>query len=135
MKKETTMETKTKINQKNIPMRGSLLNRLFEGMEGRPAPIVGMGATVMYHTDRAAVTVVFVNEAGTRIETTRDTCKRTDNNGMSECQAYEYTSNMGAGRSSWTLRKDGSWVRAGDPIRGGQRVCLGSRDEYHDYSF
>lgn len=118
---------------------GSLNSRLMEAAK-QPKPEVGMGATITYHTDRTACTIVSVSEDGKRIETTPDKAIRTDLNPdgsapMTDCQSYRYESQPDANRTAWTLRKDGGWVKEGEPLRKGQRICLGFRDEHYDYSF
>ncbi len=120
---------------RRIPMRGSLHNRLYEGMVGCPAPEVGAGATITMYTDSHATTIVEVSKSGKRILVQRDHAKRTDTNGMSESQEYEYSPNPEANRQAFTLRADGGWVREGESLRGGQRIVIGFRRAYHDYSF
>lgn len=118
---------------------GSLMNRIFEDMR-MPEPEVGMGATAFMYSDRHALTIVAVhkNKAGkaTAVEVTRDNAKRVDTLGMTDSgQRYEYTSNPDGHRTTYTLRRNGSWVRKGETISGGQRIGIGQRDEYHDFSF
>jgi hypothetical protein len=120
---------------RRIPMRGSLHNRLYEGMVGNPAPVVGLGVTITMYTDSHAATVVEVSKSGKRILIQKDNAKRTDTNGMSESQSYEYTPNPEAHKQAFTLRADGGWVREGESLRGGQRIVIGFRRAYHDYSF
>lgn len=123
----------------NIKLYGSLNSRLMESSK-QPTPVVGMGATITFHTDRTACTVASVSENGKRIETTRDLAERTDLNPdgsapMTDCQSYKYTTLPDARREAWTIRKDGGWVKEGESLRGGQRICLGFRSEHYDYSF
>lgn len=114
---------------------GSLVNGLMAGSKSK-APTVGMGATVLSWTDRAAATVVWVSPDGKSVKITDDTAKRVDSNGMSECQTYEYTSNMNVEEArTFTLRKNGSWVRKGGGSKNGQRILIGHRETYHDFSF
>lgn len=56
---------------------------------------------------------------------------RTDNNGMSECQTYEYHRNPEGTCHIATLRKDGSFRLAG----GKTLVHVGERNKYYDFSF
>ncbi len=113
---------------------GSLHNRLMEG-PSPCAPEIGMGATRLMHTDRLAMTIVSVDKSGKRIEVTRDSAKRKDNNGMSETQIWEFASNPEGSRRAYTLRKDGSWVTEGLSMREGERLLVGERLEYYDFSF
>ena len=73
----------------------SLTNRLQEGAAVTEVPKVGDGATLFLYSDRHAYTVrmVRVSPSGKTIEirASRDEARRTDNNGFSESQDYEYT--------------------------------------------
>lgn len=118
---------------------GSIMNRIQEEMV-MPEPQVGDGATQFCFSDRHALTIVAVhkNKAGEaiRVETTRDSAKRIDNLGMTDSgQRYEYTTNPDGHRTSWTKRKNGSWVRQGESLAGGSRIGIGHREEYYDFSF
>lgn len=98
-----------------------------------PEPKVGMGVTFLYWTDRGAGTIMEV-KSPRRIVVTEDISTRTDSNGMSESQNYKYDVNPKAPRQIFTKRKNGAWVKLGDEMNG-QRIKLGYRDAYHDYSF
>lgn len=117
---------------------GSLVN-LISGNAKYPEPEVGMGATLLGWTDRNPATIVSVkkNKEGkaVAVEITRDEYKRIDSNGMSECQEYEYTPVKDAPRSTYTKRKNGAWVRAGESMKGGARLAIGQRERYYDFSF
>src|SRR6266403_4705829 len=108
-------------------MQGSLVNHIM-GESKQPVPVRGMGVTILMYTDREAATIVLVNMANTSVFISRDTAKRIDSNGMSESQTYEYTSNMDSKHlEEYTLRKNGAWVRKGEPMKGGQRIAIGYR--------
>lgn len=109
---------------------GSLINHLMD-TSGPLAPEVGMGATLVYWTDRHPATVIEVSRTGHRIVVQEDTSTRTDSYGMSDAQSYEFTPNPHGTKHVATRRKDGSYRISGD----GTRVLLGSRSRYHDYSF
>lgn len=113
---------------------GNLINRVMENTTSNK-PTVGMGATILGYSDRHAATVVSVSKDGKSVDIQRDTATRTDKNGMSECQDYEYSPNPDAPIESYTLRKNGTWVREGESMKGGTKVALGYRDKYYDYSF
>lgn len=111
---------------------GSLVNHLLSGSLD-PRPALGMGATILMWTDRHPATVIEVNSA-TRITVREDRATRTDKNGMSDSQSYAYETNPYGRVEVYTLRKNGAWVRQGDTMRG-QRLSLGHRSEYRDFSF
>lgn len=112
---------------------GSLVNHLMANSRN-PAPTVGMGATMLFWTDREACTVVEVSKDGKTVLVQEDTATRTDNNGMSDCQSYAYSPDPNGGKHTYTLRRNGRWVRKGDSMRGAG-LRLGTRDHHHDYSF
>ena len=108
---------------------GSFFNNLYQDTQSNE-PVVGMGATIVYWTDRAACTVARVVAPKT-IEISPDKATRMDDHGMSDAQSYEYETDPDAGTYKVTLRKDGRWK-----ISGSQTVVLlGVRRHYHDYSF
>ena len=113
---------------------GSLVNHLMSGSAGA-VPEVGMGCTILLWTDRRPATIVEVNKEKTRIVIQEDDAKRIDKNGMSEVQEWEYTSNPNAYKDTYTLRKDGSYVRLGSTLKDGTRILIGHREKYHDFSF
>lgn len=113
---------------------GSFVNHVYGRMVNTPTPEVGMGATVLMWTDRAPATIVEVVSPKT-IKVQGDNAKRVDENGMSESQTYEYTPNEDGPVDTYTLRKNGRWIRKGDPMKGGQCLLVGSREKYHDFSF
>lgn len=113
-------------------MTNSLVNNIM-GNAKNPAPAIGMGATILGYTDRYPVTVIAV--AGKRITVQRDACKRTDSNGMSDAQSYEFAPDPSGVTEDFSLRRNGAWVSVGDSIHGGTRILLGHRSAYYDYSF
>lgn len=115
-------------------MTGSVFNNLM-GQTQPATPEVGMGATRLMWTDRVAVTVVEVSKNGKRLVVQEDKATRTDNHGMSDSQSYAYEPNPHGRKGAYTLRKNGTWVREGSPMRNGERLLVGSRNHYHDYSF
>jgi hypothetical protein len=122
---------------------GNLTNRVMESSR-QVEPEVGMGATVTSFSDRAAGTVVEINvSCKAIIRVQEDAAKRTDNNGMSECQDYEYSADPD-GRS-WYFKKDktGRWEQVWfnlktnrwNKVGCGDGLFLGTRRKYHDFSF
>ena len=122
-----------------VPLRlgsatGSLINHIYSG-DRDSEPVVGMGATILMWSDRHAATVVEVSADKKRVVIQRDNAKRTDKNGMSESQTYEFTPDPEARRETYTLRKNGAWVIKGGGLKNGGRIKLGARSEYRDFSF
>lgn len=91
---------------------------------------VGTGATQVMFTDRHAFTVVRVSDSGKTVWVQQDKARRTDKNGMSESQTYEFTPDKDATVIMLRLTKSGKWhsVTHGN-------FLVGERHEYHDYSF
>lgn len=54
---------------------------------------------------------------------------------MSESQDYCYEQNPNAKRETYTLRKNGAWVKEGESMKNGSRLRIGERLEYFDFSF
>lgn len=111
----------------------SLVNILMSNGD-KPTPVVGMGCTRLAWTDRHAFTVVEVVNTKT-IKVRQDHAKRIDTNGVSESQTYEYTADPNAPIITVTLRKNGRWVEKGESAKHGTAYSIGSRNEYHDFSF
>ncbi|MFZ9958745.1 MAG: hypothetical protein ACO3E7_08995 [Burkholderiaceae bacterium] len=119
----------------------SLINHLYSRTEG-DEPVVGTPATLLYWTDRSPATVVEVNHKKRFIVVQEDNYRRTDENGLSESQAYDYTPNPDGHTRIFRKLKNGQWaehfinpetkrlVKAG-----GCGLLLGRREKYHDYTF
>ena len=120
---------------------GSLVNHLYSrSVNGQPVPTIGMGATILNWTDRKAGTIIEVNKTIIRVQ--EDNATRIDNNGMSECQEYEYTANPDGYVHTFRQDKNGMWsaVYFNEKTKrynksGGSGVLIGRREQYHDYSF
>ena len=123
---------KTKLNLGT--QTGSLINHIVSDMNNS-VPAIGMGATILCWTDRRAATVVEVSKDGNLIAVVEDIATRTDKNGMSDCQTYSYAPDPNGSKQYFRLRKNGSYVRKGEPLKGGQRVMIGKRDHHFDFSF
>jgi hypothetical protein len=100
-----------------------------------PDPEVGMGATVLMWTDRKAATIIAVSPSGTRIKVREDLATRSDDNGMSDAQSYDYAPNPEGAVTEFSLRDNGRWIRKGEPMRSGQALLVGQRDHHFDFSF
>ena len=112
----------------------SLVN-MIHGNSKYPEPKVGMGATLLFWTDRNPCTIIEVSKNGKTIKVREDKYKRTDNRGLSESQDYEYFDNPDGCEYVFTLRKNGSWVKKGDSMKDGLRLAVGRREKYHDFTF
>lgn len=98
----------------------------------QPVPEVGMGVTILSYTDRSAGTIQRISKTGKTIWITSDRAERIDKNGMSESQRYSYTQIPDSKPIRASKRKDGQWRLSG---YFGNKLELGVRDAYHDYSF
>jgi hypothetical protein len=54
---------------------------------------------------------------------------------MSDSQDYRFEQNPDAEKVTYTLRKNGRWIKEGESLKGGTQIRIGERDEYYDYSF
>ena len=97
--------------------------------DNQVVPVVGMGATICYHSDRYPATVIWVSASGKTIRIQEDNAVRTDMNGMSECQDYTYSPDPNGAIRTARLTKRG-WK-----VSKGPSVALGTRRKYYDYSF
>lgn len=89
---------------------------------------VGDGATRIMYSDRQAFTVVQICTPQ-KIVVQRDTATRVDKNGMSTDQIYEFSRNPSGAKVALRLCQSGWQAKGGEPW------SVGSRQEYHDYSF
>lgn len=115
---------------------GSLTNHIMSGGRGGPDPVPGMGATLLMWSDRHACTVVrvFIFRGRRCVAVKEDHAQRTDSNGQSESQTYEFFPNPEAPERTFEERPNGQWRERG--TRGkGTGLHLGSRDSYRDPSF
>lgn len=96
-------------------------------------PTVGIGATNCVGSDRYPYTVIEV-QSPKRIVVQADNYKRTDKNGLSESQTYEYSPNPDGSTRVLTMRKNGRWCEVGDSMDYGG-WAIGYRSAYQDPSF
>lgn len=94
-------------------------------------PVIGMGATIYYWSDKTAATIIQITQNGKRIVLQEDRATRMDKNGVSEIQTYSYQEDPQGKIFIATLRKDGTYR----VTKTSQGVSLGQRYKYHDYSF
>lgn len=111
---------------------GSLMNHVM-GSTPATKPEPGMGATLLYWTDRHAATIVGVSKSGRVVGVQRDKATRIDSNGMSDMQDYSYERDATATVQWFSLRKNGSYVEVG--TKSGTRLGINYRREYYDHSF
>lgn len=110
---------------------GSLINKLMDESGDAAKPEVGMGCTLTGWTDRHAATIIQVSPTGHKIWVQRDKATRTDSNGMSDAQTWEFEPDPTGAVGVYSRRSDGSYRQVG-----GQSRCLvGVRSEYFDFSF
>jgi hypothetical protein len=123
---------------------GSVVNHLMSrGTNGEPEPVVGMGCTTLYWTDRKACTIVDVIPVGSRLilAITEDKAVRVDSNGMSECQEYRYETDPRGARMHFRKNRKGLWRGVWKNEAGrwvecdGPGLQIGVRRAYHDFSF
>lgn len=96
-------------------------------------PQVGMGATESVGSDRYPYTVILV-VSPKKIVVRRDDFCRTDRNGMSESQTYEFTQTVEGPETTLTLRRNGRWVSEGTAMKDGHWF-IGERQAYQDPCF
>lgn len=116
---------------------GSVINHI-ESRDASAQPAVGMGATRLGWSDRHPYTVieVLLFKSGAKAGQVRAVCvqednaTRTDKNGMSDSQSYEYTPNPDAPVEVYRACKGGVFKDAK-----GSRLMIGKRSKYYDYSF
>ena len=110
-------------------MYGSLTNRLNERQASDEIK-VGVGATIYMYSDRIACTVIEIKSKCKAI-IQRDNAIRIDNTGSySESQEYRYEKDD-RGMKFEIYCRNGIW-RVKDSK---ERVVIGKRDEYYDYTF
>lgn len=94
-------------------------------------PKVGDGATIQMYSDRHACTVVQVSKSGHRVIIQQDHARRTDQNGMSEVQEYDFAEDKEGKLWTCTRKDDGRYQIAGGNTG---MVYFGYRSEYRDFS-
>lgn len=95
-------------------------------------PEVGMGATRYAGSDAYPYTIQSVSASGNKITVTRDLSQRTDSNGLSEDQTWEYTTRNDNDHVAYSRRKDGYFYPVGQPMDGYSMLHVGSRRRYCD---
>lgn len=108
---------------------GSLTNYLMSA-ETDLAPEVGMGVTELCWSDRHPYTIIDISPTGKTITIQRDTAIRIDKNGMGDSQTYKYERDNNGIIYKARKDKSGRWK-----ILRGNRINIGKREKYYDYSF
>jgi len=123
---------------------GSLINNIMSrSVIGEPTPEIGMGATMLSWTDRNPATIVSVFNKGKTlyIGVFEDDATRTDNNGFSESQSYEFSFNPNSGMRYYRKNAKGTWESVyinsdtGRFVKGCGSIAIGQRGKYWDPSF
>ena len=135
-----------KLGTQTASMTNHIMSR---AVIGQPEPTVGMGATILCWTDRHAATIVEVFFAGKGksgphlyVKVQEDKATRTDQNGMSEMQRYEYAPNPQGRIYTFRREKNGAWTPVVFSEKAkrwckveGEGLRIGERAKYHDFSF
>jgi hypothetical protein len=125
---------------------GSAINMIqSRAVIGQPEPKVGMGATLLYWSDRKGATIIEVFYPGqhtTMIVVQEDEAIRTDDNGMSESQSYVFKPNPKGQKHYFRKMRDGVWFEVALNEETGRwkktkgtGLRIGERKAYHDFSF
>ena len=124
---------------------GSISNRIAEmATRGQPEPKVGMGATLLFYSDRHAATIIDTWKKRSKqwVKVRRDKATRTDNNGPSDCQEYSYEDDPDGATyfyrfngKRWQQMKLNDETYRWNVVKEGPGLRIGERDEYYDYSF
>jgi hypothetical protein len=124
---------------------GNLVNHLHaRSVIGQPTPEVGMAATILGGRDRYPATIVEVFKKGKMqyVVVQHDNYKRIDENGMSECQEYEYTANPEGPKNTYRIGRHGMWERVYFKedtkryvISRGNGLRIGHREAFYDFTF
>lgn len=99
---------------------------------GEPLAKVGDPATLLMYTDTHAGTVVHVSKSGKTIRVQQDKATRIDNNGMSESQTYDYSRDPEGSVTAYRFSAKRGWINS---RAAASRCLVGTRREYHDFSF
>lgn len=123
------------------PTKNLISNAMLVSIAGIE-PAIGMGATLCFHADRHAATITKIKEYRytTLITVQEDIAVRTDKNGVSFDQKYDYKPNP-EGREYSYRYKDGRWVGAKESesgrvvlVRHNPALIIGVRDHFFDFS-
>ena len=120
---------------KHLSVQINEMERLKQKETATVIPVVGMGATGGFGSDCYPYTIVSVSKDLKKIEVTADKHKPADGYNYYDNQVFNYTSDMNAPRTMYRLRKNGRYVKDGEPMKGGASISIGNRRYYQDPSF
>lgn len=98
-------------------------------------PTVGMGATVPSGSDRYPYTIITVSADKKMVMAQQDNFTATSDSDYYSNQKYTYSHNPKAAVETFTLRKNGQYVKEGESLKNGTRLWIGERTAYQDPSF
>lgn len=98
-------------------------------------PVVGMGATVLMLSDRHPATIVEVSKNLRKVTIQEDRFSVVSGSVMDGSASYDFKANPEASRETYTLRKNGRYVREGESLKNGTGLRIGERDRYYDPHF
>jgi len=93
--------------------------------------LIGKGATIRVGSDSYPCTIYDASYSGKTLFLREDDAVRTDSNGLSEIQEYDYSPNPNGREWKATLRKDGRYRIS----KSDMPVSVGMRRRYNDPSF
>lgn len=96
---------------------------------------VGDGATICYYSDREPATIIEISEDGKIVKVQEDKAVRTDTNGMSDSQDYDYFRNENGTIHTFKRNRKGFYTDNGKATDYGTKLGFGYRRKYFDYSF
>lgn len=122
---------------------GSLFNHIMANGSVKDIVIGETGATLLSWSDRHAATVINMFKRGKfdYIVVQEDNAVRTDDNGFSESQTYEYSRNENGSTYMFRITDAGFVSVYEDRDTGrikkgcGQGLMIGRREKYYDFSF
>jgi len=97
-------------------------------------PIVGEGATIKENGNKQPQTIVAVSP-DLSIVIVQEDLARPDPLTPPYSNLWIIKPNGDGLIQKFTLRKNGAYVRAGEPLKGGQVLTLGVREKYLKYQF
>lgn len=113
-----------------------LINGLLSTSVNQPEPVVGMGCTMFYGSDRRPYTIVEVSKSGGKIRLVADTYKKVAGSAYGD-ESYVITPGvLEEGSTPYMFRKckDGRFRPVGSSMKE-RAIMVGDRQMYYDPSF